>query len=221
MQKVEREQLEYKKDDPWRADAMSSRAMSKWGGPVRGRGKPVLTANALGHAKCTTYTNTHPHQLYRMRLAGLPVQKIADIFLVSTVQLYRWKKEYPDFAEAWDEGGDHADGLVAQAMFQRAVGYEHVSEKIAIDTKTGFTTKVPYVERFAPDTAAAEFWLTNRQGKVWKKRNSTEITGADGEPLMAPTIMINPVMSLNQLAPIIDMQAEDVTEEEEPYVEEV
>lgn len=43
--------------------------------------------------------------------------------------------------------------------------------------------KVAYKERYAPDTNAIKFFLTNRQPDQWKERNTTELTGAEGGPI--------------------------------------
>lgn len=48
--------------------------------------------------------------------------------------------------------------------------------------------KVPYKERFAPDTNAIKFYLTNRQPEHWKEKNTTELTGSEGGPIQTQPV---------------------------------
>lgn len=134
----------------------------------------------------------HDRLVEDMRLAGCTKAQIAVAMRVSDESVVDdWMLKYPSLYEAWHRGGDLADAAVARKMFQRACGYEHPAVKIM--AVGGEVVEVPYVERFAPDTSAAIFWLTNRRAGTWKQRNSTELTGADGEALVPPTINVLPV----------------------------
>lgn len=126
----------------------------------------------------------------KLRLMGGSYKTIADFFLVSEDTLVEWRKQFPEFDEAWRLAGDYADGLVSHALYRKALGYEHEAVKIFADTKTGEVIEVPYTQRHAPDTAAATFWLTNRQPHLWKNRQDTKLTGPNGEALIPPTIII-------------------------------
>ena len=205
---------------------MSSRELSAdFGGPMRKGPKiivPVIRSDGTLSGKIAFITaycdEIHPKQVYRCRLAGLSIARIADILLVDPKLIRDWRKKYPKMAKAWADGGAHADAYVATAMFKRAIGYSHKTEKIAINSQTGKVTRAVFRERYAPDTAAGTFWLTNRQPGLWKNRNQSELVGKDGERLEVPSIMINPVMSANQLAEIetIDGTAEEIKDAEYP-----
>ena len=60
--------------------------------------------------------------------------------------------------------------------------------KIAADAKTEMDHQVEYIERYPPDTAAAIFWLKNRQREQWREKseqaitsdNKTELSGVVG-----------------------------------------
>lgn len=103
-----------------------------------------------------------------MRLAGLSLEQMATILRTDSSTIEEWLKIYPSFKAAWDVGGGGADALVARRLFQRATGYEQKSEKIFFNKDTGIV-RAETVERFPPDTAAMQFWLTNRQPDAWKR----------------------------------------------------
>lgn len=127
--------------------------------------------------------------VYDYRMLGITVMQIADLFGISSATLYIWQEQHPTFLDAWNRGGDLADAEISRAVFHRARGYSHVAEKIQLD-KEGEWQRTEFVEHYPPDTAAATFWLTNRQRATWKSRQSTELGGPDGAPLTPPTINI-------------------------------
>lgn len=196
--RVKREQLSFEVvallNKPGRRRSLA--LVSEFGGPVR-----------AGHCPRdgSLYDpNTHPKQVYRLRLAGLTATEIADVLMISIATLTDWRKLHYRLDQAWREGGAHADAKVVKALFARATGYKHATEKVFYNSREDKIVRVPIVEKYAPDTSAIEFWLTNRQGQRWKKRSSNEHTGADGAPLTPPTIIINPVMSANAIAPMLE-----------------
>ncbi len=156
------------------------------------------------YAEKTYSPNVHPRMIYRMRLIGIQKTRIADIMLIRHATLERWLRDYPDAQEAWDQGGEHADASVARALFKRATGYKHKIEKVFYNARENEVTRVEMEEKFAPDTSAAIFWLSNRQGKHWKNSSTRELVGKDGETLQPPTIIINPIISLRPHIPTID-----------------
>jgi hypothetical protein len=125
---------------------------------------------------------------YKLRLAGLPIDKIADVLEFQTPHIEKWRKTYPEFEEAWQKGGALADANVARSLYGRAVGYKHKAEKIF--NNKGVILRAEYIEHYPPDTGAIELWLTNRQPDHWKKRSSQELTGANGSPLYPPPVLV-------------------------------
>jgi hypothetical protein len=184
----------------------------------RSVGRPCVGAEVLDPTVPTTYDpNRYPYMVYRLRMLGLSKSKIAEIFLVTPPVLEYWLKQHTKFREAYEEGGTHADGKVVNALFKRATGWKHKAVKIAINTQTGAVHKVRYVENFAPETSAAQYWLNNRQPHIWKNRSSSEVTGANGEALSAPTIIVNPIMAPPKIQRTIegDPQVKQLTQESE------
>lgn len=80
--------------------------------------------------------------------------------------LQYWKGAYPEFLAALKEAKEDADELVKASLFRRATGYYHKEEKIFFFK--GDVQKVQTVKHYPPDTAAAIFWLKNRQPKQWR-----------------------------------------------------
>lgn len=140
-----------------------------WGS---GAGRPAL------------YDPKMDRKVFKMRLLGLSDNDIGDILGVSGMSINNWRKWHPTFAKAWERGGMFADAKVAYSLWRRANGWSHEATKIF--NNRGVITKVPYTERYPPDTEAIELWLTNRQPDVWKKRRSQELTGANGTPPYPP-----------------------------------
>lgn len=166
----------------------------------------------------TVYNPTiHPAQLYRLRILGLPIERVADVLMISPHTLIKWRELYPEFQAAWVQGAEEADAAVAYSLYRRALGWTQPAEKIAINTQTGEAYRAAYTERFAPDVTAAIHWLNNRQGARWKSKVNNELTGADGQPLTPPSIIVTGVVSQNQQAPIIEVNAVDVDADDDEY----
>ena len=125
---------------------------------------------------------------YQFALLGASQAKLAEALDVSLFTVEEWLRTKPKFSREWRRGKDQADAAVTKSLFQRAIGYSHPAVKIFIHE--GEVIKVPYVERYAPETAAATFILTNRQRELWKTRQSTEHTGADGGPIQHAQVKI-------------------------------
>ncbi len=83
-----------------------------------------------------------------------------------------WKSRYEEFSEALRNGKAIADAEVANALYQRAIGYEHPEEWIG--QYKGQPVIVKTIKRYPPDTAAASLWLRNRQPELWREKQEVE-----------------------------------------------
>jgi hypothetical protein len=63
---------------------------------------------------------------------------------------------------------DAADARVERRLWERAMGYSHLSEKLFCSR--GKVIRVEIVEHYPPDTTACIFWLKNRQPGRWRDR---------------------------------------------------
>lgn len=137
----------------------------------------------------TEYKSEYCVQVEKLCKLGATDKEIADFFEVSEQTINTWKSEFPEFLESIKAGKDLADANVADRLYQRAMGYSHDAVKIfptggETEDENGNKIKgpliVPYKEHYPPDTAAAIFWLKNRQRKKWRDKIETGFTDAEG-----------------------------------------
>ena len=123
---------------------------------------------------------------------GLTDVEIADKMGINPDTLYKYKKRYPEFAEALKNGKRAADAKVEKALYENAIGFKYEEEVLGNDGT------VKEVERFRkPQTSAQKLWLKNRQSDKW--RDKKEITGE---------LDVNPIEAI--------IQAEEETGEDDP-----
>lgn len=122
----------------------------------------------------------HPGEAYRLSLLGLTDEQLAGVFRVTKGTVENWKNRHPEFLDSVTRGKVPADGLVAEAMFKRALGYSHRSEEIFC-TKEGQIVRARTTKHYAPDTKAGGMWLFNRQRVLW--RNHVEVEHTERRPL--------------------------------------
>lgn len=98
---------------------------------------------------------------------GLTDEQIAHNMGISHDTLYKYKKRYPEFAEALKNGKEVIDREVENALLKRALGYEY--EEVTQERKNGnlVTTKI-ITKQVKPDTTAQIFWLKNRKPEQWR-----------------------------------------------------
>lgn len=127
-----------------------------------------------------TYRPEYAQMVKKLCQQGFTDVEIAEFFQVHVATIYRWRAEYPDFAEATKIGKDETDYRVEQSLLRRAVGYERRTEKVAFHE--GTILRAETVEHYPGDVKAQQWWLKNRKRDVW--RESSEITGANGTALI-------------------------------------
>jgi len=126
----------------------------------------------------TKYQISYNRQAYKLCLLGATHLELADFFEVSEDTIYEWKKVYSKFSEAIKKGKEIADSEVADKLFKRATGYSHPDVDIKVIDDKVVTTKL--TKHYPPDTAAAIFWLKNRQKKKWRDKIEHGLTDGDG-----------------------------------------
>lgn len=133
------------------------------GGKKAGTGRGIYSPEFAGIARTMC------------RLGALN-KDLADAFGVSERSIEKWMAAHAEFAEACTIGKGHADDMVEQALFRRAIGYEHPATKFF--NHNGVVVTADYTERYPPDTAACFIWLKNRRKKQWRDKQEIEITDA-------------------------------------------
>jgi len=141
-----------------------------------------------GGGRLSEYKKEYAAQAKRLCMLGLTDKELADFFEVTEPTINRWKKDYKEFNLSLKNGKVVADAKVAESLFKRATGFSHSSVKIFNDN--GRPLKVPFVERFPPDTTAGIFWLKNRRRTGWKDKHDVGLENPDGTPIKQ-VIIIN------------------------------
>ena len=128
----------------------------------------------------TDYRTEYNEQARKLCLLGATDAELGDFFGVTERTINNWKDEHPSFFQSIKAGKVKADAIVAHSLYHRAIGYKHDAVKILTvadgNNMGSHVEAVPYVERYAPDTAAAIFWLKNRRPDVWRDKQEHDHT---------------------------------------------
>lgn len=124
----------------------------------------------------TLYKPEYAEQARKLCLLGSIDMELADFFEVHIDTIYEWKLVHEQFSDAIKQGKEQADANVADRLYQRAMGYEH--PEVHISAYEGQITQTPITKIYAPDPAAAIFWLKNRQRGKWRDKIDTELSGS-------------------------------------------
>jgi hypothetical protein len=152
---------------------------------------PTPTISSAKHpgGRPTSFRPEYVPLAYKMcLLLNATNKELAGVFDVTEATIAIWKNEYPEFLDAVRKGKELADAKIAKRLFERANGYEHKSEKIFADPKTGTVLRVPIVEKYPPEVTAIRFWLTNRQPAKFRDKQVIEIE--DPDKVLAETLGI-------------------------------
>jgi hypothetical protein len=126
-------------------------------------------------ARPSLYQPTFPEQARKFCLLGATDIEIADLFGVSVGAVAKWKRRYPEFAEALKRGKDVANAEVASKLYRRAVGYTFT--EVSTRTVKGGEVTTTTTKHLPPDVTACIFWLKNRDKARWRDKHETEHTG--------------------------------------------
>ncbi|SFY21860.1 terminase [Azotobacter vinelandii] len=121
------------------------------------------------------YKPEYAEQARKLCLLGATDVEMADFFEVSESTINKWKEDYPEFSESIKSGKVLADADVTDRLFKRATGYSHPD--IDIRVIDGAIVETPLIKHYPPDTAAAIFWLKNRQKERWRDKQEVEHSG--------------------------------------------
>ncbi|GAA5786126.1 helix-turn-helix domain-containing protein [Chitiniphilus shinanonensis] len=135
-------------------------------------------------ARPTKFKSEFAAQAEKLCKLGATDKELADFFEVSERALNDWKSAHPEFLQSIKSGKDLADAEVADKLFKRATGYSHPD--VDIRAIEGEIVQTPLIKHYPPDTAAAIFWLKNRQKEKWRDKVDHGLGGLDGKPLAVP-----------------------------------
>lgn len=137
----------------------------------------------------TKFTPEILAQAEKLAKLGLTDVEMADVFGVTERTFNTWKSAHPEFLQSLKNGKALADANVAESLYHRALGYSHPAVKIM--TLGGAIEQVPYTEHYPPDTAAAIFWLKNRQPKKWRDKHDAAEHDGDTAPESVTVEVVN------------------------------
>ena len=126
----------------------------------------------LPAGRTTKYKEEYDDVAYKYCLLGATDDQLAEFFDVAVRTISNWKDANPSFLQATMNGKGLADANMAEALYQRGLGYTHKEEKIF--QYEGKPVRVKTKKHYPPDTAAASLWLRNRQPGLW--RDNTDHT---------------------------------------------
>lgn len=145
---------------------------------------------------------------------GLTNNEICEAFGVVEQTIYNWSQDYPEFAEALEEGRLQSTAKVIDAVYRRATGCSVPETKILTQNVKEYDEQghllreytkplvVETVKHFPPDTGAAIFILHNRTRHLanpWSNRQHVELTGKDGKELNLQPRLDTQHLTLEQL----------------------
>ena len=119
----------------------------------------------------TKYKEEYAEQAYNYCLLGAIDVQLASFFSVDISTIHQWKHDHPDFSDAIKKGKEIADLQVTESLKKRASGMKLKKQVV----KDGGIVEIE--DEIAPDTAAAIFWLKNRQPKIWRDNQKIEHSG--------------------------------------------
>lgn len=122
------------------------------------------------------------------------VREVAEQCGISETSFYEYQNRYTEFAKAVKKAEEaRLDKFKAEAkksLLKKLTGFE-VTETEVVTIPGGMNGKPTIKEQktkkrfILPDTAAIIFTLTNVDSSNWRNRQTTELTGKDGQPLPA------------------------------------
>lgn len=152
----------------------------------------------------TDYRKEYNEQVRKLCLLGATDKELADFFEIAESTLNLWKEANIEFMESIRAGKELADSNVVDRLYQRAMGFEHDSEEIkVVSDGAGNGSSIERVairKIYPPDTAAAIFWLKNRQKVKWRDKVETGFTDSDGKDVR-PQIIFQPAPGCKDIQP--------------------
>lgn len=132
-------------------------------------------------ARPTKYKAEYATQAEKLCKLGATDEELAEFFEVAVTTIDNWKRDHKPFLGAIKKGKTLADAEVANKLFHRATGYDHADVDIRVIDNQIIQTQL--IKHYPPDTAAAIFWLKNRQKAKWRDKIDHGLEGPDGGPI--------------------------------------
>ena len=112
-----------------------------------------------------------------------PLVDVASKMGITVQTLRKWKKKYPEIAEAINETKEVLDYKIENALVKKALGYTTTDVRTLIsppDKDGNRKIRVEKIEReIPPDTTAIMAWLNNRKPDQWKRNRDNILQTKD------------------------------------------
>lgn len=134
--------------------------------------------------KAVTFLPDCPDVIKAIAMQGCTDDEIAFSFGLNPEIIRGWRKIYPSFDKAIEEGRTIADLEVIQALHKKATGFtrEYDIAKTVGHGEHAYLEVVTLEEEIQPETNAIKYWLSNRDAERWSEKRHMQITGKTGEP---------------------------------------
>jgi len=115
------------------------------------------------------------------RQFGADDRQLALVLGVSRATVNSWKKQHPTFRAQLLAGKEIFDtGVVEQKLLARAMGYDFDEKTFDVTQAGKRILKSVTTKHLPPNVTAQVIWLTNRNGKRWKHKQTIEGSGDGG-----------------------------------------
>jgi hypothetical protein len=146
--------------------------------------KRPRTPNELNHR----YPDLYKQVELLSQLGATDIQ-LAMFFGVTPDCITKRMRKDPKFHEARKKGGIIADTMVADRLYQRALGYDFTETEYRLmtnpDTKQKEMIAVKrIIKHIPPDTGAMIYWVKTRQRALWGDVYTVEHTGTINHKLI-------------------------------------
>lgn len=146
---------------------------------IRGRKAPPIRAES---EPTNIFWPDRIDHVTAIAMKGMTDEEMASVMGVSPALLDSWRKFYPEFNKAIEDGRTLPDQQVIAALHKNAVGYEREVDVVVRGRRGAVVLQTK--QYYPGETAAQRYWLNNRQPANWKERSDHAIGGkGPKEPL--------------------------------------
>ena len=113
----------------------------------------------------------------RAEIAALTCKSFADfaeVLELEEIVVKVWCKRSEAYRKAINSWEEQATFDIKKALAKRALGFSKTTAKDIL-TRTGNVVTLETQTYYPPDTAAAQFWLKNRDGENWKDKSEVDM----------------------------------------------
>lgn len=125
---------------------------------------------------------------------GMNTTEIAQRIGVSQAALYKWRKTFPEIADAMAVGKELLDYKVENALLKAALGYKTKEVKVTLGKKiingeSYEVLKETTTKEVGPNAVACLAWLNNRKHEQWKRNRDKVVEYNEEDSNVTVTII--------------------------------